>query len=229
MGFIALATLLIPIAVMRMRVKMPRARALIDTSAFTDVPFIIFTLFTMIGFMGLNVLVFYISYYAEQQRLTDATISFYLVAMLNAASCFGRVLPNAGSDKLGAFNIIAPCAFISGVINMLMLAADNEGSIIALTMLAGFFSGVFIAMPPVCFVLLTKDKSRIGTRIGMGFSVIGLGVLAGGPAGGGILGSKLPLDWTGVWLFGGITACLSGLMYALLRVMRSGPKIMIKA
>lgn len=40
LGFTALATLLIPIAVMKMRVKPAKPRSLIDWSAFTDVPYV---------------------------------------------------------------------------------------------------------------------------------------------------------------------------------------------
>ena len=50
-GFIALGTLLLPIALMKMRFKPPKARALIDWAAFTDAPYMIFTFATFIGFI----------------------------------------------------------------------------------------------------------------------------------------------------------------------------------
>ncbi|KAI1085463.1 MFS general substrate transporter [Whalleya microplaca] len=229
MGFLALATLLIPIAVMKMRFKVPKARAVIDWTAFTDIPYISFTITTLIGFMGLSILLFYISYYPQEQRLTDEALSFYIVAIFNAASCFGRVLPNALSDKIGPFNVIAPCSLITGVLMLCMIAAHTRGSVITIAVLAGFFSGVFIAMPPVCFVPLTKDKSKIGTRIGMGFGIIGLGVLVGGPGAGSILQRSDPLNWAGLWGFGGAMSTAAGLLYGCLRLYRSGFKLAIKA
>ena len=81
MGFIALGTLLIPIAVMRMRVKVPKPRALIDWSAFTDFPFMTFVIATLIGFMGLNIILFYLSYDAGERHITDTSMSFYIVAV----------------------------------------------------------------------------------------------------------------------------------------------------
>lgn len=222
MGFIALGTLLIPIAVMRMRFKAPKARSLVDLTAFTDIPYIAFTLSTFIGFMGLSILIFYVSYYPQEQGLTDTALSFYMVPIFNAASCFGRVLPNALSDKIGPFNVIAPCSLITGVLMICLMAAHTKGSVIAIVVLAGFFSGVFIAMPPVCFFPLTKDKSKLGTRIGMGFGIIALGLLIGSPVAGAILGGVKPLNWQGLWGFGGGMAALSGILYAILRVYRSG-------
>ena len=48
-----LATLLIPLAVMRVRILPPKARKLIDWSAFSDVPYMTYVLGTLVGYMGL--------------------------------------------------------------------------------------------------------------------------------------------------------------------------------
>lgn len=179
LGFLALATLLIPIFVMKQRVKPPRARALIDTTVFQDIPFMLFTLGAMIGFIGLYTVLFYLSFFGEANGYTDASMSFYIVPILNAASVFGRTLPNALSDKTGSFNIILPGAAICSILIFCMIAVNGLGSIVVLAIFFGFFSGVFIALPPVCLVALTADKSKIGSRIGMAFGFMGFGCLAG--------------------------------------------------
>ncbi|KAK9858072.1 hypothetical protein MYU51_018841 [Penicillium brevicompactum] len=229
MGFIAFGTLLVPIAVMRQRVKPLRARSLVDWSAFTDVPYMAFVVTSLIAFMGLFVLFFYISYYGQATRLADTNMSFYLVPILNAGSFLGRTLPNALADKTGPFNLIAPCCLLVGVLTLCLIAVKNEGGLVALAVLGGFFSGALIGLPPLCFVALTKDKSKIGTRIGMGFGIIGLGVLAGGPAGGAILARSTDLSWKGLWEFGGTATCLAGLMYAGLRIYLYGFDIAVMA
>lgn len=228
LGFIALATLLVPLTCMQMRVKPPKVRALIDLSAFTDVYWIIFVLGSLIGFVGLYVGFFYTSYYGQQQGITDASLSFYLVPILNAGSFFGRTIPNAVSDKTGPLNIIAPGAFITGVVLFCMMAADSVGGLVVLTLLFGFFSGIFIALPPVLFVALTEDKSKIGTRIGMGFAFIGIGVLAGGPGAGGILGRDEPLHWDGLWTYAGVCTLFSGFVFMGIRVARAGWNLKVK-
>ncbi|KAL8743884.1 MAG: hypothetical protein Q9190_003805 [Brigantiaea leucoxantha] len=228
-GFIALGTLVVPIAVMRMRIKPLRARALIDWTAFTDVPYIVFVLATLIGFMGLSTFLFYLSFDAEARNITDTKMSFYIVAIFNAASTFGRAAPNALSDKTGPFNLLAPCAIISGVLILCMIAVTSEAALIVVAILTGFFTGVFIAMPPVCIVALIQDKSRIGTRMGMGFGIIALGMLVGGPGSGGILGTHDPLHWAGMWSFGGVMALAAGMIYTGLRVARAGLRLNVKA
>jgi MFS family permease len=90
LGFTSLATLLIPITVMKQRVKPPKARALVDMSAFTDWPFVVFVVGCLIGFIGLYTGFFYTSYYGQATGITNPTLSFYLVPILNAGSVFGR-------------------------------------------------------------------------------------------------------------------------------------------
>ena len=106
LGFIALVTLLVPVAVMKMRLKPPRARRLIDWSALTDWTWILFTAGTFVGFTGLAIMLFFVSFYGANTGIADENLAFYIVPTLNAASIFGRVLPNALADKTGPFNII---------------------------------------------------------------------------------------------------------------------------
>ncbi len=84
-------------------------------------------------------------------------------------------------------------------------------------------------MPPVLFVALTKDKSKVGTRIGMGFTLFAAGVLCGGPGGGAILGQNpKDLHWDSVWTYAGVTTIAAGCVFMILRFMRVGFKLMVK-
>ncbi|KXL46368.1 MAG: hypothetical protein FE78DRAFT_89504 [Acidomyces sp. 'richmondensis'] len=232
LGFTSLATLLVPLTVMQMRVKPAKARSVLDTTAFTDGPFMLLVFAAFIGFIGLYVGFFYTSYFGQATRFTSDSLSFYLVPILNAGSVLGRTLPNWLSDKTGPLNVIAPGALMVGVVFLCNLSVHNAGGLICTALFFGFFSGIFIALPPVLFVALTKDKSKVGTRIGMGFAMVGMGVLAGGPGGGGILqrrGSQpSELDWTGVWTYAGVCAICSGVLFCILRIWRGGFKLMVK-
>ncbi|KAK3939735.1 major facilitator superfamily domain-containing protein [Diplogelasinospora grovesii] len=230
LGFVALATLLVPIFFMKMGVRPVKPRAILDWSALTsDWPFALFTLAAMIGFIGLYVMLFYTSYLALAAGIADSSMSFYLVPILNAASMFGRTLPNALSDKTGPINLLAPGAIICGILSFAMIGVKSLAGIVVVTLLYGFFSGVFIALPPVCFVRLTKDKSKVGTRLGMGYACLGFGVLAGGPGGGAILGTdQAHLHWTKLWVYGGCVAVGAGIMLTALRFSLTKGKLWIK-
>lgn len=228
-GFVALVALSVPIALMRTRFRPAKARAMIDWSVFTDLPFIWFAVATAIGFMGLTAFQIYFAFYAEQQELVSTSFAFSLVSIYNALSALGRIVPNAISDKVGQFNILAPCVLLTGVVYFCTIATHARGPMIGITILGGFFLGVLTALPPVCFAVLTKDKTKIGTRIGTGFAIIAFGVLAAGPAAGAILQRSKPLDWTGLFTFSGTAMLVGGLMYSALRFAKFGLSPFIKA
>ncbi|KAF1365819.1 MFS general substrate transporter [Lizonia empirigonia] len=197
-GFIALGTPMVSITVLRMRVQPPKVRAAVDISAFSDLYYVAFVFVNLVAYMGLFVIFFYLPYYSEAQNITDRALATYLVPVFNAASLFGRTLPNILADKTGPMNLLAPAA----------------GAIIGVTLLSGFMSGALIGLPPLCFVALTQDKSKLGTRIGQGYALAGLGVLASGPSAGATLGHGDHLNWQSLWAFGGACTLASGIGYA---------------
>ncbi|AEO61200.1 hypothetical protein MYCTH_2130352 [Thermothelomyces thermophilus ATCC 42464] len=141
---------------------------------------------------------------------TDTSLAFYIAAIFNAGSTLGRILPNALSDRIGVFNAMAPLT--------LPLASSYSAC----------SPGVVIALPPLCFRVLTENKAMIGTRTGQGFAIGGLGLLLAGPSAGAILGTVEPRNWTGLWVYGGVTLCAVGLILFGLRFMKSGLALMVK-
>ncbi|KFY04233.1 hypothetical protein O988_00909 [Pseudogymnoascus sp. VKM F-3808] len=228
-GFIALATFILPLAVMKVRVRAQKPRALIDWSAFVDMPFIVFTLGLLFAFIGNSVLIFYVSFYPQDSGFTDKSLSFYMVSIFNAGSVLGRIVPNALSDRIGVFNTMAPTTLLLGVTIYCMRGVLNAAGMIVLAIVTGFLSGVVVALPPVCFRVLTENKSMIGTRVGQGFAIAGLGLLIGGPSAGAILGTTQPLEWTGVWVFGGTTAVVGAFIFFIVRFMKAGFTLNVKA
>jgi predicted MFS family arabinose efflux permease len=105
--------MLIPIAVLRIRTKPAKARAVFDITALKDLHYMILVAGCTIGFAGLYVGFYYLSFFGQSTGITDTSLSFYLVSILNAASVFGRTLPNILADKIGPLNVIAPGEFCS--------------------------------------------------------------------------------------------------------------------
>ncbi|RYP48241.1 hypothetical protein DL768_005848 [Monosporascus sp. mg162] len=228
-AFIALATFTVPLAVMRIRMRVPKPRAVVDWSAFRDAPFATFMLAVLVIFIAQCVLLFYISFYPVNRGLTNESLGFYMTAIFNAGSVFGRILPNALSDRIGVFNTMAPLTLIYGLVVLCLLAVRTAAGMVVEGIVTGFFSGMVIALPPVCFRVLTKNPSMIGTRMGQGFAISGLGLLLGGPSAGAVLGTGNLLNWTGVWLYGGVCGCVAGLIIVCVRIMRAGFALNIKA
>jgi MFS family permease len=125
--------------------------------------------------------------------------------------------------------VFGPAGILCGVLTLCLMAVTNLGCVISIALLYGFFSGVYVALPPVCFVRLTADKSKIGTRIGMGFAFTSVAVLTGGPGGGGVLGTDVTdLHWHSLWIYGGILSITGSVMLLALRFYLTKGKLLVK-
>lgn len=94
-----LATQLIAIAVYKVRILPEKKRAIIDFAAFKEPPYVIFVFSAFVGFMGLYQPFFYVQTFAIEKHITDANLGFYILAIMNATSAFGRIIPGILSDK----------------------------------------------------------------------------------------------------------------------------------
>jgi len=108
MGLIAFAMQIVPLVVMRKRMISAEVRSMIDWTAFTDGPYMTFVVGNLVGLTGLYVTFFYTSYFGQATGVTDTSLSFYLIPILNAGSVFGRTVLTWLSDKIGPLNVIAP-------------------------------------------------------------------------------------------------------------------------
>ncbi len=95
MAFIILATLIMPIVCMKVRVKPGAARKLIDSSAWREPPFLLLSVAEFFGFMGLYIPFFYVQLYAIEKTDIDEHLAFYLLTLLNAGSLFGRIVSSS--------------------------------------------------------------------------------------------------------------------------------------
>jgi MFS family permease len=220
-AFIMLGTLLVPLAVMRVRIQPARKRPLFDKTALKEPPFMLFTLAVFFGFIGIYIPFFYMPSFALQKIPgVTADFSVYTIAILNAASTFGRIVPNYLADKTGPLNMIVPCALISAVLAYCWIAVENKAGVIVFCILYGFFTGSFVSLPPTAIVTLSPRLEIVGTRMGMVFSVCGLGLLIGNPVGGAILGAGD--NFLGLQLFCACTIVASAAILYPARVAKAG-------
>ncbi|KAJ1553191.1 hypothetical protein HK405_008676 [Cladochytrium tenue] len=98
-------TQLLPILCMRRQTQRgARPRDILDSTVFSDPPFLLFTLAATLSYMGVYVILFYISLYAKATHLVGPSMAFYLVPIVNASSIAGRVLPSIAADKIRPIN-----------------------------------------------------------------------------------------------------------------------------
>ena len=219
-GFVSLATCGLSLSVMRVRFLPKEKRKLLQLSAFKEPTFVVFCAAMFMGFLGFYNFLVYIQPYAIDTNIVTNTLGFYLLAMLNAGSTFGRIGPNFIADKTGPLNMLTPAASATAVLAFAWTGVHNTPGIIVLAILYGLCSGGFVSLPPVVMASMTKDIRDLGTRLGMVFGVTSFALLVGTPIGGAILHSSH--GYLGVQLFTACCLATSAILMAILRVMRTG-------
>ncbi|KAH7078158.1 major facilitator superfamily domain-containing protein [Paraphoma chrysanthemicola] len=227
LGFIMLATMIVPNICMRVRVLPAKSRSLLDLRAFLIPAYSLQVAAFFCGFMGLYMPFFYAQVYALQRHITNENLAFYLLAVMNSTSTFGRIIPNIFADKIGPFNVVIPCTLISALLCFCFIPLTSSAGIIVLMAFYGFFSGSFVSLPPTIVVNLSMDaRDKIGTRLGQSFAFISLGVLIGTPIGGAILERG---GFAALWSFGGSMLVVSGVLLVAARVSWRGWGVLRKA
>ena len=191
-AFIALVTLIVPLSTMKVRTRPTGVRKLIDLSAWKEAPFVYCATALFFGFLGMYVPFFYLQSYAIEHGYTDENLGFYLLAIINAGSIFGRIVPNFLADKVGPFNMLAYTSLIAALLAFIWIGIHNAAGLIVFASMYGFFSGTFVSLPPAAIVSISPSLDVVGTRMGMSFGVASLGLLIGTPIAGAILAHGWP-------------------------------------
>ncbi|OOQ89423.1 putative MFS monocarboxylate transporter [Penicillium brasilianum] len=219
-AFVTLGALIFSIAVIKPRLPPPKqSRSLIDRSAFKEPPFLLLCLGFFFSFAGLYFPFFYLPTYFTSFLHSDGDIAFYIIAILNAASVFGRITPGILADHLGSLNTIIPISLIAAVLAFAWIGIQNEAGTIVFAILYGFASGAIVSLPATILARLTSNLSILGTRMGMSFTFAGLGLLIGNPIAGALLDIEGAVFWKGQ-LFSAVMVAVGTGSFCLLRILK---------
>lgn len=164
-------------------------------SAFKEPAFCLFSLGVFLGYTGAYIPYFHVTAYAQDRLGSGDALAFYLIAIINGASAFGRILPNLLADKLGPFNMIVGLSLCSTVLAFGWMGVDSVAGICVFAVLYGFMTGGYVSLPTPCVTSITANLHEVGARVGMIFLFAGLGMLIGSP----IAGSLVDLDTGSFW------------------------------
>ncbi|KAJ9137034.1 Major facilitator superfamily transporter protein [Pleurostoma richardsiae] len=157
--------------------------AALTSKAFISVAVGIFVLeFAIFGVFGL------LPSYAVAAHF-PAEMGYTLVAIANACSCLGRLLPGFAGDYLGHFNVLLFMILITVAFTASILVPFGSTSIAALyafSALWGFGSGSFISLTPVCMGK-TCETANYGRYYGTMYFFVSFSLLMALPLGGQML------------------------------------------
>jgi hypothetical protein len=182
-AFVMLGTLLVALVILG-RHKQPKSakrrtfKTLFAFSALKEPRFLAFTISLFFIFLGFYIPLFYIPLYAHYSLRMSDDLAYNLVAIVNAGSFFGRVLPFLVEGLPPVYNLTFWTA-ASALLLFCWIAIRNVAGFIVWTVLYGFASGVIISASPsvVAHKTLCPDLAQIGSRLGLSWAFAALGIL----------------------------------------------------
>ncbi|KAI1342354.1 MFS general substrate transporter [Xylariaceae sp. FL0016] len=226
MRSIAFVTLLISFLInllLRVRVPARRSGPLADLRAFTELPYIFFT----IGFFLIYWAVYFAFYYIDLWGYTYASFSsldsINILLITNALGIPGRVLPGfIAARYLGPLNTAIPTAVsVAVVLYCWPAVAHAPGPLYGFAVAYGLVASAIQSLFAVSLAALTDDLSQLGTRMGMVFSVVAFASLTGSPIAGAIVEASGG-DYLGSQLWAATSMLLGAVALAAARVSRTG-------
>ena len=190
--------------------KRPKG-SLFDASAIKEPPFVILFAGLFFVFLGYWVPLIYVTPYAQFSIKTSVSYAFYLLAILNAGSFAGRILPAFVAHSLGPAVVLSAGSIGLGILILAWIAIHNVAGITVWAILVGFMAGITVAIPAAVVPLLSPSPSVVGARTGMAWSGAAFAGLIGGPIAGALADSKTN-NYTHGQAFGGAASLLGGLL-----------------
>lgn len=145
------------------------------TPILTNPVFLCLSIGLAVSYLGLFIPFFYIVSFAispETNGSVSPQFAFYLAAIINASSLFGRTIPGYLADKhLGHFNLLFLAVFFSGVIGFTWTAATSLAGLVVWCLGYGFTSGAILSLQSACAGKIVGPE-RQGTSLGLLLGVV---------------------------------------------------------
>jgi len=185
MGFVVMPLLGFAAFAIKARLP-PRETSFFIGSAFRETRFLMLVAAAFCCFVGMFTPLFFLPTYAVS-RGVEPVLASYLLAIVNAASTFGRIIPGVLADRFGKLNVFAIGGVVTGVVVLCMNSAVSTAGLVVYSVAFGFASGTIISGASAAFSICTNNPQNLGTYMGMGMALASAASLLGPPVNGALL------------------------------------------
>ncbi|KND94330.1 Riboflavin transporter MCH5 [Tolypocladium ophioglossoides CBS 100239] len=191
-------------------------RWFVDTSAFKEHTFLLYCAAIFFNNLVFFNSPYYLQSYALAHGMQASSLAPYLVALLNASTIPGRLVPSLFDDRCGPLDTyVVVCACTCASV-LYWISVSNAAGNVTFAVLYGFFSGGVVSLATVVVTNITPDLGRLGTRLGMVSILKGVGSLVGPPISGAILGATG--EYLGIQLFAALGMLMTTVLSVALRI-----------
>ncbi|THX23029.1 MFS transporter, MCP family, solute carrier family 16, member 10 [Aureobasidium pullulans] len=173
---------------MKPRLPPRKSGPLVDTSAFKEIEYMLFSIGMCFHMASLYFVNYYISSYGRDILGFSYSNSVTLLIILNVVGIPARVLVGHLADRyLGALNTLIPVLFYVNVLAFCWMGVNSQTSLYVFVSFYGLGLASFQSLIPTTVARMTKDISKVGTRMGMVFTFLSFASLVGPPIGGALV------------------------------------------
>jgi MFS family permease len=146
--------------------------------------------------------------------------SVILLIILNGVGIPARVLAGHLADRyLGVLNTLIPVLLFVNVLAFCWMGVTSQNSFYVFVSFYGLGLAAFQSLIPTSVARMTKDITKIGTRMGMVFTFLSFASLVGPPIGGALLsadqgGYLYAQAWSGASAAVGTSLVVAARVYA---------------
>ncbi|KAL9640041.1 MAG: hypothetical protein Q9164_000525 [Protoblastenia rupestris] len=187
-GFVMLAIQVITLTFIRTRLPPRKTGSLVEWSAFTEIPYLLFSIGMFLCFWGLYFAFYYLPSFGRNILQITYAESINNLLILNGVGLFGRMIPAYFADRyFGPLNTLIPVAFVAGLLLFCWTAVSSKGGLVTFAVIYGLFAAGIQSLFPATLSSLTTDLKKAGVRMGMVFSVVSFASLTGPPLAGALI------------------------------------------
>lgn len=222
MAFMSLGTFLIGIPLLLCRIvpSSGRRRALIDPSAWKDVPCLTLCVGGFFRFLGYFSPVFFLPLFAQTSLGLSQNKALDLLLIFSGSSFFGRLLGSVIAQRTRVMLPWLVTSVTSGILCLTWPAVHTFGGGVTFAVLYGFTSGSLTVFPNVILPLLCPSLAVLGTRMGIIGATSAFAFLIGSPIGA-LVADPSHGHFLGLQLFSGLTWLLgAALLLPLWKLVR---------
>ncbi|KAF7291350.1 MFS general substrate transporter [Mycena indigotica] len=185
-------------------------------SAARDRPYVIATIAMFSYIIAFWYPIFFLQLDATTHGMNE-TFAFYVLVIMNSTGLVGRLTAGFLAEYFGVTLVITVSTAAGTLLIFSMLLLKTVASVVVLAAIQGVFIGVYAGLLPSLLASLTDDFTEVGLRMGISFTVEGIGGLIGPPLCGALLTSHFV--WWRPTLFSAIMGLVGCLLFTVATVL----------
>ncbi|KZL69282.1 MFS monocarboxylate transporter [Colletotrichum tofieldiae] len=244
MGFLILANSIIIFLIARPKKATRTGGPLLELSAFTELPYLLFTVGMFLALLGVYFAYYYVRTWKipygslVRQQLTHCQVPNFgrdklnltqdealtVLIVMSAVGIIGRLIPPYFADKsIKPLRTLVISLLLSSLNIFAWIAVSSTAGLYVWVVAYSFTANAVQTLFTASMGEVTSDMSKLGVRIGMVFTVVSFACLVGNPIGGALVNNNGGV-YTYAQIFAGTSMLVGGLLVALAKMKQVGQK-----